>query len=57
MMVNVFQGRGNESRHTALHVDGAASVDLAVADVAGERRDRPDFFIADGHDVGVAREG
>ena len=40
----------------ALHVDGAAPVELAVLDVAGERVVAPARGVARRHDVGMAGE-
>jgi hypothetical protein len=48
--------RGDEGRDRALHVRGAAAVERAVVDLAGEGRDRPAVEVADRHDVAVARE-
>ena len=40
----------------AFHVDGAAAIERAVGDVAGERRMRPGRFVAGRHHVGMAGE-
>src|SRR3954468_15562746 len=53
---DVVEGRRDEAADAALHVDGAATVELAVGNVAGEWRVRPFRFIALWHDVGVPRK-
>jgi hypothetical protein len=40
-------------RHAALHVDGAATVEAAVADLGLERRARPAVEVAGAHHVDV----
>ena len=47
---------GDAGRDAAFHVDGAAAVERAVDDLAGEGRMRPRRFVAGRHDVGVAGE-
>ena len=47
---------GDEAGDLALHVDRAAPVEDAVADLRGERRRRPRVDVARRHDVGVAGE-
>ena len=48
---------GERAGDAAFHVDRAASVELAVRDLAGKRRMRPGRFVAGRHHVGMAGEG
>ena len=48
--------RRDEGRDGALHVGGAAAIDMAVGDRGAERLDGPAPGVADRHDVGVAGE-
>ena len=45
---------GDEAGDLALHIDGAAPVEHAIADLRGERRRGPRVDVARRHDVGVA---
>ena len=53
-MMNIFERRRHEGRDASLHVDGAAAVEGAVADLARKRRYGPSCLVARRHDVGVA---
>ena len=46
----------DEAGDAALHIDGAAAVEDAVANFTGERRHGPGFEIARRHDIGVSGE-
>ncbi len=54
--MNVFERGGDEGGDASLHVDGAAAVEGAVADLARKRRYGPGGLVAGRHDVGVAGE-
>ena len=47
---------GDRAGNAALHVDGAAAIELAVGELAGKRRMRPGAFVARRHHVGMAGE-
>ena len=53
----IIQHRGDAAGDAALHVDGAAAVQKAVLDVAGERAVGPGALVARRHHVGMAGKG
>ncbi len=57
MRGQIFQHRRDAAGDAALHVDGAAPVEKAVLDVAGERAVAPGALVAGRHHVGMSGEG
>src|SRR5262249_55585250 len=54
VVLEIFEHCGDAAGDTALHVDGAATVEEAVFHLAGERAMRPGGFIARRYHVGMA---
>ena len=54
--LEIIEHRGDAAGDAALHVDGAAAVEIAVLDVAGERAVGPGALVARRHHVGMAGE-
>src|SRR5260221_8867544 len=52
----VIERRGQRTGDRPLHINGAATVERAVGDLAGKRRMRPFCLLARGHHIDVARE-
>ena len=57
MVCKVLQYSRDAAGDAALHVDGAAAIQIAVLNVARERAVAPRAFLAWGHNVGVAGKG
>jgi len=57
MVGEILQHRRDTTGDAALHVDGAAAIEEAVLDVAGERAMAPGALVARRHHVGMAGEG
>ena len=53
MVSEIFQHRRDAAGDAALHVDGAAAIQKAVLDVAGERAVAPGGLVAGRHHVGM----
>ena len=54
--VEIVQRRGDEASDAALHVNGAAAVNLVAGQLAGKRRMMPGCLVARRHDVGMPSE-
>src|SRR5512144_599004 len=52
-LAEMIEHRCDSAGNAALHVDGAAAVELAVRDLAGKRRMLPRLLIARWHHVGM----